>query len=154
MQCLHYVNSRSPRCGHGGGDDRCGEQHKRRSDDRQRAGHFQVGDIAYPNAREPESADGAGNDTERGHDCAFGDDSSQEALRRRTEREAYAKFANPRADGERENARDAKGASPGSNCANCGLYQGANGSARGPCSLFPGKEVKAAGWCSSWAPQM
>ncbi len=53
-----------------------------------------------------------------------------------------------------ENAKEAAGASPGSSCANCGLYQGANGSAQGPCQLFPGKEVKAAGWCSSWAPQM
>jgi hypothetical protein len=53
-----------------------------------------------------------------------------------------------------ENAKDARGASPGSNCANCGLYQGPNGSTQGPCQLFPGKEVKATGWCSSWAPQM
>jgi hypothetical protein len=53
-----------------------------------------------------------------------------------------------------EDAKDAQGAAPGSNCANCGLYQGANGSSQGPCQLFPGKEVKAGGWCSSWAPQM
>jgi hypothetical protein len=53
-----------------------------------------------------------------------------------------------------EDAKDAQGATPGSNCANCGLYQGPNGSTQGPCQLFPGKEVKAAGWCSSWAPQM
>ena len=53
-----------------------------------------------------------------------------------------------------ENARDAHGATPGNNCANCALYQGPGGSAQGPCQLFPGKEVKAAGWCSSWAPQM
>jgi hypothetical protein len=53
-----------------------------------------------------------------------------------------------------ENANDAKGAAPGSTCANCGLYQGADGSAHGPCQLFPGKAVKAAGWCSSWAAQM
>jgi hypothetical protein len=53
-----------------------------------------------------------------------------------------------------EDARKAKGATPGSSCANCGLYQGANGSAQGPCQLFAGKDVKAAGWCSSWAPQM
>ena len=53
-----------------------------------------------------------------------------------------------------ENAKDAQDATPGSNCANCGLYQGPNGSTQGPCQLFPGKEVKAAGWCSSWAPQM
>lgn len=53
-----------------------------------------------------------------------------------------------------ENAAQAKGATPGSNCANCGLYQGASGSPQGPCQLFGGKLVKAAGWCSSWAPQM
>ena len=53
-----------------------------------------------------------------------------------------------------ENAKDAKGANPGSNCANCGLYQGASGSVQGPCQLFPGKDVKASGWCSSWASQM
>jgi hypothetical protein len=53
-----------------------------------------------------------------------------------------------------ENAKDAQGATPGSSCANCGLYQGPDGSTQGPCQLFPGKEVKAAGWCSSWAPQM
>jgi hypothetical protein len=53
-----------------------------------------------------------------------------------------------------EDARSAKGASPGSNCASCALYQGAAGGSQGPCQLFPGKDVKAAGWCSSWAPQM
>ena len=53
-----------------------------------------------------------------------------------------------------ENAKDAKGATPGNNCANCALYQGPDGSSQGPCQLFSGKEVKAAGWCSSWAAQM
>ena len=53
-----------------------------------------------------------------------------------------------------ENAKDAAGAARGNKCANCGLYQGPEGSSQGPCQLFPGKEVKASGWCSSWAPQM
>jgi len=53
-----------------------------------------------------------------------------------------------------EDAKDAQGAIAGSSCANCGLYQGPNGSTQGPCQLFPGKEVKAAGWCTSWAAQM
>ncbi|MBV8145170.1 MAG: high-potential iron-sulfur protein [Gammaproteobacteria bacterium] len=53
-----------------------------------------------------------------------------------------------------EDARRAPGAAPGSSCATCALYQGPNGSTQGPCQLFPGSEVKAAGWCSSWAPQM
>jgi hypothetical protein len=41
-------------------------------------------------------------------------------------------------------------AKPGTKCANCAFYQGAAGSAQGGCPLFPGKAVKAAGWCSSW----
>jgi hypothetical protein len=53
-----------------------------------------------------------------------------------------------------EDATKAKGATPGNTCATCSLYQGPNGSTQGPCQLFPGKDVKAAGWCSSWAPQM
>jgi len=53
-----------------------------------------------------------------------------------------------------EDVKQAQGANPGSNCANCALYQGPNGSTQGPCQLFPGKDVKAAGWCSSWAAQM
>jgi hypothetical protein len=53
-----------------------------------------------------------------------------------------------------EDAKSAKGAASGSTCANCALYLGASGTAQGPCQIFPGKQVKAAGWCSSWAPQM
>jgi len=47
-------------------------------------------------------------------------------------------------------ASQAKGAKPGSKCANCVNYQGGAGSEQGGCVLFPGKTVKAAGWCSSW----
>jgi hypothetical protein len=50
-------------------------------------------------------------------------------------------------------ASKAEGAKPGSKCANCTLYQGAAGSAQGPCLLFPGKAVKSSGWCSSWTPK-
>jgi hypothetical protein len=39
----------------------------------------------------------------------------------------------------------------GQACANCSLYQGAAGSDAGPCPLFPGKRVAAAGWCSAYA---
>ncbi len=53
-----------------------------------------------------------------------------------------------------DDASKAQGAVKGSTCANCGLYQGHAGAATGPCQIFPGKSVKAAGWCSSWAPQM
>ena len=53
-----------------------------------------------------------------------------------------------------EDARQASGATAGSSCANCALYQGAYGSSQGPCQLFPGKLVKASGWCTGWAPQI
>ena len=46
----------------------------------------------------------------------------------------------------------ATGAKPGSKCSNCTLYQG-GAAAQGGCLLFPGKAVKAAGWCSSWTPK-
>jgi hypothetical protein len=34
-------------------------------------------------------------------------------------------------------------------CGNCGLYQGSS-AATGPCPIFAGKDVAAAGWCKSW----
>lgn len=36
-------------------------------------------------------------------------------------------------------------------CSNCALYLGGD-AAQGGCPLFPGKSVKAAGWCSAYAP--
>jgi len=53
-----------------------------------------------------------------------------------------------------EDASKAQGAIKGSTCANCALYQGHAGAPTGPCQIFSGKVVKAAGWCSSWAPQI
>lgn len=53
-----------------------------------------------------------------------------------------------------EDATQEKSATKGNNCANCALYEGTYQSAQGPCQLFPGKHVKAAGWCSSWTPQL
>jgi High potential iron-sulfur protein len=53
-----------------------------------------------------------------------------------------------------EDATREKSAVKGNQCSNCALYEGVYGSAQGPCQLFTGKQVKAAGWCSSWAPQI
>jgi hypothetical protein len=50
-----------------------------------------------------------------------------------------------------EDAAQAKGAESGSKCANCALYEGAPDSTQGGCSLFKGKQVKAAGWCNAWS---
>ncbi len=44
-------------------------------------------------------------------------------------------------------AKKAAAAKPGSNCANCALFQAAT---KG-CSIFPGFAVAPAGWCSAWA---
>ena len=35
-------------------------------------------------------------------------------------------------------------------CSNCQLYQGKAKDPTGPCTLFAGKQVAAAGWCSAW----
>ncbi len=48
-------------------------------------------------------------------------------------------------------ASRAKGAPPGALCSNCSIYGGAQGADSGTCTLFPGKLVKAAGWCKSWS---
>jgi hypothetical protein len=42
-----------------------------------------------------------------------------------------------------------KSTTEGQSCANCNLYQGGT-AATGPCPIFPGKDVAAAGWCKSW----
>jgi hypothetical protein len=42
----------------------------------------------------------------------------------------------------------------GNRCDTCSLYQGRDGAPQGGCQIFKGKDVKAAGWCASWAPQM
>jgi hypothetical protein len=35
-------------------------------------------------------------------------------------------------------------------CSNCTQFQGKAGDAEGPCTIFPGKDVAATGWCLSW----
>jgi hypothetical protein len=42
-----------------------------------------------------------------------------------------------------------KSTTEGQSCSNCNLYKG-GAAATGPCPIFPGKEVAAAGWCKSW----
>ena len=40
---------------------------------------------------------------------------------------------------------------PGQQCAGCAQYQGKPADKQGPCILFPGKDVYAAGWCRGYA---
>jgi hypothetical protein len=35
-------------------------------------------------------------------------------------------------------------------CSNCILYTDPEAEEQGPCAVFPGKSVKAGGWCKSW----
>lgn len=53
-----------------------------------------------------------------------------------------------------EDAHQASAATKDASCTTCGLFQGKKDAPTGPCQLFPGKVVKAAGWCTSWAPQI
>ncbi len=39
-------------------------------------------------------------------------------------------------------------------CANCQLYTDADAAEWGPCAIFAGKSVAAAGWCASWAQRV
>jgi hypothetical protein len=39
---------------------------------------------------------------------------------------------------------------PGHRCATCVQYKGAADSTEGPCAIFAGRSVKAAGWCKVW----
>ena len=39
------------------------------------------------------------------------------------------------------------------NCAKCNLVQGKDGDALRPCAIFPGKSVKANGWCAAYVPK-
>ena len=43
---------------------------------------------------------------------------------------------------------------PGEKCNNCSQFQGNVGGAQGPCTIFPGKNVVAAGWCMSWVKKL
>jgi hypothetical protein len=39
----------------------------------------------------------------------------------------------------------------GQACSNCALFQAGEGDEWGACSIFPGRQVKATGWCSVYA---
>lgn len=60
--------------------------------------------------------------------------------------------ADPAAKAEQyvADAKRAKGAQSGALCSNCAIYNSAQGADAGTCTLFPGKLVKANGWCKSW----
>ncbi|MFI4868353.1 MAG: high-potential iron-sulfur protein [Steroidobacterales bacterium] len=50
-----------------------------------------------------------------------------------------------------EDARRAEAGASGAECSNCSIYSAVAGASKGTCTLFPGKLVKAAGWCNQWS---
>ena len=50
-----------------------------------------------------------------------------------------------------EDASRAQGGASGAECSNCSIYSATAGASMGTCTLFPGKLVKAAGWCNKWS---
>lgn len=81
------------------------------------------------------------------------------ALHSRPSRAAELPLLDPSSQAARKlkyvsDASQAKGLAKGNSCASCGLYQGTYGSKQGACQLFPGNDVLASGWCSSWEPQI
>lgn len=55
-------------------------------------------------------------------------------------------------DASKVDASKAPSYKKGDRCDTCALYQGDRKAAWGPCAVFPGHDVAAAGWCSSFAP--
>jgi hypothetical protein len=53
-------------------------------------------------------------------------------------------------DASKVNAKANQNYKPGQRCANCLQYGGKPNAAEGPCTIFPNKTVKAAGWCKVW----
>jgi High potential iron-sulfur protein len=67
------------------------------------------------------------------------------------EKDAQAAALGYVADAAKVDAKRFPKYAAGQNCANCALYQAkAAGDKAGGCSLFAGKQVAAAGWCSAW----
>lgn len=54
------------------------------------------------------------------------------------------------ADASRADSAKYKNYTAGQNCGNCSLFGGTASDTRGPCPLFTGKDVLAAGWCSAY----
>ena len=53
-------------------------------------------------------------------------------------------------DASKVNAKANPTYKPGQKCANCLQFSGKPNAADGPCTIFPNKTVKAAGWCKVW----
>ena len=67
-----------------------------------------------------------------------------------SETDATAKSLGYVSDARKVNAGANPNYKAGQRCANCMQYSGKAGAAEGPCAIFAGKDVHAAGWCKVW----
>jgi hypothetical protein len=70
-----------------------------------------------------------------------------------TEDDPQAQSLGYRHDATTVDASDYERFEAGQACSNCLLFQGGEGDEWGLCSIFPGREVKATGWCNVYAPK-
>ncbi len=75
------------------------------------------------------------------------DASAAEAL---LETDATAKSLGYVSDAGKVDAKANPTYKAGQNCSTCIQFGGKAGAADGPCNIFPGKLVKAKGWCKVW----
>lgn len=67
-----------------------------------------------------------------------------------SESDATAKSLGYVADAKKVDAQANPNYKSGQHCANCMQYTGKAGAGEGPCNIFAGKDVAAAGWCKVW----
>lgn len=67
------------------------------------------------------------------------------------EKDAQAAALGYVADAKRADVKKFPKFVAGQHCANCALFQGKATDKTAACTLFPGKQVAGAGWCSAWA---
>lgn len=75
---------------------------------------------------------------------------SAEAAEPLSESDPTAKSLGYVTDAKKVDAKANPNYKPGQDCANCMQFTGKAGAADGPCNIFPGKTVKAQGWCKVW----
>jgi hypothetical protein len=66
------------------------------------------------------------------------------------EKDAQARALGYRHDASKVDRKKFATYQPGQACGNCQQFQGKAGADWAPCTIFPGKEVNAKGWCSAW----
>jgi len=75
---------------------------------------------------------------------------AQGAPQRLDEKDPQAQALGYQHDAAKVDKAKFKNYQAGQTCANCQQYQGKPKDEWGGCTIFPGKQVNAKGWCSAW----